>query len=535
MNGKLTALVILPVILFGLIVPMGFESSDALEPEEFYITVPSTKAPVEPIEITVGNGTSKSLEIMVVNASEKYLTVSYSSVLDNKDIVFESIPGTALLNPESMGGNTSTQTVVITASMVSPAYIGVTGILTVDVADASEPATIISTEIVFNISVESVFDTSDNYNKFFGMIPNKLPEPLNSCWVAMIVTMIVDLLIAAIFCKFFVPALARHLNKMTPDDDVDKFEKQIFNILIPIIFIMTLNQGLTIVGAPAMIISSFDRLAIILCIIMVTVLLWIVYLFVVEAILTKLENFDNDSPVDRTLMPLFTMIGKILFWVGGVAAILASFGVDFGGILISAGVISLGITLGAQSILSQFFSGLVILVTRPFNVGDYLKINDKVYIVKSVKIMNTEFTSWEKDQIITMPNNVVTAATICNMTKEELPVKQYVYFSVAYGTDVEKASKVMIDAARTCDLIVEDGKYEAPSVRVTGFLSSGIELRLAVFAKTFDDTGQAAGEIRKAVYKAFAENGITIPYERVQVDILSDTSGKRREGDFVED
>jgi len=322
---------------------------------------------------------------------------------------------------------------------------------------------------------------------------------------------------------------------MTPDDDVDKFEKQIFNILIPIIFIMTLNQGLTIVGAPAMIISSFDRLAIILCIIMVTVLLWIVYLFVVEAILTKLENFDNDSPVDRTLMPLFTMIGKILFWVGGVAAILASFGVDFGGILISAGVISLGITLGAQSILSQFFSGLVILVTRPFNVGDYLKINDKVYIVKSVKIMNTEFTSWEKDQIITMPNNVVTAATICNMTKEELPVKQYVYFSVAYGTDVEKASKVMIDAARTCDLIVEDGKYEAPSVRVTGFLSSGIELRLAVFAKTFDDTGQAAGEIRKAVYKAFAENGITIPYERVQVDILSDTSGKRREGDFVED
>jgi small-conductance mechanosensitive channel len=201
--------------------------------------------------------------------------------------------------------------------------------------------------------------------------------------------------------------------------------------------------------------------------------------------------------------------------------VLAGFGVDLQGILMSAGVVSLGITLGAQNVLSQFFSGILILVNRPFRNGDFLKINDKVYIVRKVRLMYTEFKNWAGDEIITMPNNVVTSATISNMTKGDAVCRQYVYFSVAYGTDLNKAQRVMVEAARKCELVIEDRDHDI-GTRITNFLASGVELRLSVYTPTFDDTSDAAGRLRGLVYEAFAENDIEIPYDRVQIDILSD-------------
>ena len=83
--------------------------------------------------------------------------------------------------------------------------------------------------------------------------------------------------------------------------------------------------------------------------------------------------------------------------------------------------------------------------------------------------------------------------------------------------------------------MITDGSCELPGYRMTNTLNSGIELRLSYFAKTFDDTGSSAGQIRQAVYRAFLENDIQIPYDRLQIDILSDVTGKKRPDDNLED
>ena len=264
--------------------------------------------------------------------------------------------------------------------------------------------------------------------------------------------------------------------------------------------VFSINLDLKITGADPGVISNIEALSNILYVVIGSIIAWRIYLFIMESILKGIEESDQTSVVDMTLMPLMRMLGKMIFWIAGATIILGSFGVDLGGILVSAGIISLGITMGAQNVLSQFFSGLVILSTRPFKAGDFLKINDKVYIVRKVRLMYTEFTSWESDQIITMPNNVVSASTIHNMTKDDLPVKQYVYFTVAYGTDLEKAKEIMIETARKNPYVVLDGKHEEPGFRMTNLLNSGIELRLSYFARTFDDTGGSAGQIRMEIY-----------------------------------
>ena len=237
-----------------------------------------------------------------------------------------------------------------------------------------------------------------------------------------------------------------------------------------------------------------------------------------------LERKNPDTFWDSSLIPLFNMIGTIVFIVVGISLMLLPFNLDLGQILLSAGIVSLGITLGAQNILSQFFSGLVILITRPFKEGDYLKINDKVYIVRKVRVMYTEFKNRGRDEVVTMPNNVVSSATIMNLSKEDEYCRQSVFFTVAYGTDLEKAQKVILDAVKDHPLIVSDERHRPPYTGVADFLSSGISIRLGFFTKNYKVGGWAASEIRAIVYNAFMENGIEIPYERVQIDILSDRS-----------
>ena len=150
--------------------------------------------------------------------------------------------------------------------------------------------------------------------------------------------------------------------------------------------------------------------------------------------------------------------------------------------------------------------------------------------------MFTEFTGWDKDQIITMPNNAVTAATIVNLTREDEAYRLYVYFSVAYGVDLKKAEEVMLKVANESPVVLHDSEHAAPNVRMTGFEDSGIELRLGVTVRDFNGTITDASALRMAVYQAFVDNDIEIPYNRLEVTMLNDCfKGEKRPGDVVSD
>ncbi len=523
MKGRTIAVVILAMMMFGMVAPVAVQGYDALDSNDYYIEIPGTEAPDQTIYKTLGNGESYTWKIYVVNASDKYLSISYSSSLDEEDLKITELPESDLLDPEGLSGHSKSEgKISFSVSELADPHDSIIVDIVLKVKDISPDKDEVESHIIFDIKVKSVFDTSGVYNKFFGIIPNTLPEPFNSAFVPAIVTVLVCALVTWALGSLLISRIAYYAIKNATEEEADKLEKSTKWLLVVLVLLFSINSGMHICGADPSAISTVEEITYLIGIVVTAVILWKVYMFAVEEVFKGLENNSIESPLDTSLIPLFKMIGRIIFWVAGASAILAAFGVDLQGILVSAGVISLGITLGAQNVLSQFFSGMVILITRPFKAGDFLKINDKVYIVQKVKLMYTEFKNWAGDEIITMPNNVVSSSTVSNMTKDDLLCKQYVYFSVAYGTDLEKAQEVMIEAAKKCDLVVEDAKHEGPTTRITNFLSSGIELRLAVYTPTFDDTGSAAGQLRGLVYKAFAENDIEIPYDRIQIDILSD-------------
>lgn len=526
MERRLIAAVILTALILGMVSPVLVQETDALDLDDYYITIPGTQAPSKHIEVTMGNGESRTWKLCVINASEKYLDISFDSSTDNKEVKVTDIPEATLIGPEgSSEPSVAKGDLTIKVDQNSDAYDSVSVDITVYVVDAADPEQISETHVYFDIKVTSIYDASGMYNKFFGLIPNTLPAPFNSPIVPAIVSILVYGFIAWVVGSLILKRIAKVIGRNTSENEAKNFERATKWPIVILTMVLTLNTGLLIMDAGSTLISQASFVTYIMSVILVSIILWKIYMQIVKSVFRKIERVHADSTIDTSLIPLFRMIGMIFFWVAGTSAVLAGFGVDLQGILVSAGVISLGITLGAQNVLSQFFSGILILVNRPFKTGDFLKINDKVYVVRKVRLMYTEFKNWGGDEIITMPNNVVTSATISNMTKGDVICRQYVYFSVAYGTDLKKAQEVMIEAAKKCDLVVQDANHDIET-RITDFLSSGIELRLSVYTPTFDDTGEAAGKLRGLIYEAFAENDIEIPYDRVQIDILSDHTEK---------
>ena len=542
------SLTVLAVVLmmFGIVSPVFLAGSSAddstvavagdSDEDYFYITIPGTQAPDQPVDVDLGNGNSATWNVYVVNNSDKYLDVTFNSSTDDSDVKFATTPSGSLLVPQGStdGKSINEGKVVIEVSDVSGAHKSVTATMVITVTEIGENVSVTKT-VTFNVHVKSIYDTSGSYNKFLGIFENTLPAPFDSPWIPFVATILFWIIIAEAACIVIAPRLAKLLDKCTTDDDAKKFEHVIARLIAIFVFFLSLNEGLHILGADAELIAKLTEISMIVYLVLTLVILWKVYLLIVEGILRRFET-NEDTSIDMTLMPLFRMIGKLIFWIAGATGILSFFGVDLQGILVSAGVISLGITLGAQNVLSQFFSGIVILMTRPFKKDDFLKINDKVYIVNKVKLMYTEFLSWDKDQIITMPNNVVSSATIVNLTKDDDAYRLYVYFSVAYGSDLKKVERVMLDVAEKSPVVLHDDIHAAPNVRMTDFQDSGIELRLGVTVQDFNGNITAASSLRMDVYQAFVDNDIEIPYNRLEVTMLNDCfKGEKRPGDHVAD
>ncbi len=539
MKSKMMAAIVLSLLVAGIIAPiLPMEGSDGLSPNEFSISIPGTETPEKPISLVLGNGESTSWNINVVNrTTEKYLEAKFTVVSECEDVKVTEKPSNGLIVP--MNGvdhaNVLSGMLKIAVNDYVDSNENAHLKLIIDVNDVDEKLNPVSVTVDFDIEIKTIFDTSGSYNKFLEIFENRLPAPFNSPIVPFLVTIVFWMVVAALATRLIAPRLARALDKHTTTDDALKFEKAISKLILILVFFLSIDQGLSILGADAVLISDFVRFSFIIYVVITLLIAWKIYLVLAQGILSRFEDND-DSAIDMTLLPLLKMIGKIIFWVVGAAAILGSLGVDLQGILVSAGVVSLGITMGAQNVLSQFFSGIVLLMTRPFKKGDFLKINDKVYIVQKVRLMFTEFTGWDRDQIITMPNNAVTAATIVNLTREDEAYRLYVYFSVAYGVDLKKAEEVMLKVANESPVVLHDSEHAAPNVRMTGFEDSGIELRLGVTVRDFNGTITDASALRMAVYQAFVDNDIEIPYNRLEVTMLNDCfKGEKRPGDMISD
>jgi len=392
----------------------------------------------------------------------------------------------------------------------------------------SDDTTTVKVSYVIDMVVSSSLDDGAGYNKILGIFTNPLPSPFNEPFATAIISFFIAIIIGLAIILVATPILMNIILHDYDKQERKKYRRTVEKFLFLIVILYSIDISLSVYGAPVDIISTFKTWSDVLYIILGAIIAWNIYEAFISYTLTRIHNeiilgdVDDLYPDEASdLEPLFRLIGKILIAAIAVGAALASFGFDLAAVITSAGLVTLGITWGAQSVLNQFFSGIVLLVTRPFKTGDLVQIGTtgNTFKVNKVSVMYTTFENWSNEEIITMPNNSVASSAITNITGKGLIYKIHVYMTIAYGENLDKAKNIMLDIGSKHPEVILDGTVDLPYVRVTAFQDSAIQLRLTVFVRDYNNYSKVQSELGEAIYKKFMEENINIPFPQMDVHV----------------
>lgn len=486
------------------------------------------KTNTESIDISAGS--SYTFEVIITNNLE---------YISTPDLANQRLIGISISEPDDVSASCSDtfftlagqESEVVSITLTADKY-STTGTyeLTITLSITSldtNDTTVATSEYSFEMNVTSPIDTGTSFNKILGIWENPLPEPLNTPLATAVLSFLLAILLGIVVIGIVTPILIHAVFVQETKNDRKGFKKKISKFLFLMVIIYSAGLSLSVYGAPVNVISTFQSWSMVFYILLGAIIAWRLYGTFISYTLNKLhksiaENANEDDEDSKSdLEPLFLLIGKIVIGAVSVATMMASFGLDFEAIIMSAGLVSLGITYGAQSIINQFFSGMVLLITRPFKAGDLIQIgtNTKTYKVKRVTVMNTVFENWANEEFIIMPNNSVASSAITNMTGKDLIYKIHVYMTVAYGENLEEAKRIMLDIGMKHPEVITDGSIDLPYVRVTEFQDSAIQIRLTAYVNDYNDYSKISCELAEQIYNEFMARGINIPFPQLDVHL----------------
>lgn len=194
-------------------------------------------------------------------------------------------------------------------------------------------------------------------------------------------------------------------------------------------------------------------------------------------------------------------------------------------LLASSGVVALIISLAAQESFSNIFSGLMISVFRPFNIGDRVKLvsSNITGYIETITIRHTIIRTFTNSRIV-VPNSIMSKEIIENSDIIESEASSFIDVSVAYESDLHKAMNIIADVISTHPLYIEHrteeqikNNEEKVKVFVREFGDSGIQLRASMWTKTVNDNFIACSDCRLKIKEEFDKHGIEIPYNKVKI------------------
>lgn len=261
----------------------------------------------------------------------------------------------------------------------------------------------------------------------------------------------------------------------------------------------------------------------------VELLIYALIAFVVTTIVLLIYNrFVNKKLRDKkNLTVRFTqnIIRTVIILVAVIWVLVSSTATTDIGKVLFQGTAILGAVVGlaAQPVLGDFFSGIAITLNKPFQIGDRLELENGITgVVKDITPRHVILLGMDNVEII-IPNSKINALIITDTTQANLRAVQ-MSFNVAYGTDIEKAIEIVRNVITKSEYTVPKGKdNEYGPVYFMAFADSSLVLKTTVYYKASTSIALGTSDINKRVNDAFAEAGIEIPFNYVNV-VMKDKS-----------
>lgn len=218
---------------------------------------------------------------------------------------------------------------------------------------------------------------------------------------------------------------------------------------------------------------------------------------------------EGTADLKNTLGPLTSKVMNILVGMVAVIIVLDHFGINIGSLLVSLGVGSLAVALAAQDTLANMIAGFVILVDRPFRVGDRIELSTgQIGDVRSIGLRSTKLMNFDTNVII-IPNAELVKSRITNYSYPHRQMQVLLRVGVAYGSDPAQVRSILLRIADEHPDVLKD---PPPQVFFTAMLDSSIEFMLAVRSTDYAKRFAVETSLREKAYLAFKEAGIEIPF-----------------------
>lgn len=348
--------------------------------------------------------------------------------------------------------------------------------------------------------------------KLLGYFENPLPAPLDNEFGAFILNVLIWFGIAFVVVMSMDPVVKQFTlkTKTKIDDIVIEIIRTPMLILI-ILYGITTSLSFLDKYIPPIVLDTVWE---IYNVVLILSLFYVGYRLFKDILIYygKIIASKTASKIDDILIPVIEKVGVVVIGLAALGYVLGYMKIDLTMFVAGGVVVSMVLAFAAQETLSNFFSGIFLLLDRPFKEGDIVILSDGDWCeARKIGMRTTRLFRFSDASMVSIPNNKLVNEKIANFSGPEDKGRVMKTFGVAYGSDPEKVKKIIREVLDTCPYIIKDAPLK-PIVRFEEMGESSINFFVLAWLTDRQYRFDTGDYLNTNIYRRFNEEGIEIPF-----------------------
>jgi len=247
------------------------------------------------------------------------------------------------------------------------------------------------------------------------------------------------------------------------------------------------------------------------------ILVLIIGLWIIRLIMNAIRRTFDRKKIDPSLIPFLSTLISILLKITLFISVIAMVGVKATSFLAIIGSAGLAIGLALQGTLQNFAGGVVLLILRPFRVGDVVDVQGFLGIIQEIRMFHTIIHTFDK-KVVYLPNGPVANSNMTNLSQQEDRRNEWT-FGIAYGDNVKQAKAIIQQLIEDDERIMTDPE---PFIALHSLGNSSVNIVVRAWSKA-ENLWPVYFDMNEKVYNTFAEQGINIPFPQMDVHLKDKT------------